>query len=175
MNEIQRCLRRSLGPPTEPTPQWQRLGAVLTTEQAGEATAMVTTLGAPPRIGGRELPCELFEANGLSEDLSGSALVIEFKPCTLYTISFIDKLVFEALVNRKCEQLTLRGLTDRQQRVATDAADYHGVSERSTLMPQRAPGRKPRIGIPPGNPRSRTADQRAGRSKRPQHPRVATG
>ena len=94
---------------------------------------MVTTLGAPPRIGGRELPRELFEVSGLPGDVSGSSLVIEFEPRTLYTISFIDELVFEALVNRKCEQLTLRGLSERLERVATDAANYHGVSERMTL------------------------------------------
>ena len=94
----------------------------------------MAALTAPSRIGGRELPDELFEASDLPEDLSGSALVIEFKPRTLYTISFIDELVFEALVHRKCEQLTLHGLTDRLQRVATDAADYHGVSERLTLL-----------------------------------------
>lgn len=94
---------------------------------------MTTTLEAPPRMGGRELPRELFEASGLPEDLSDNSLVIEFEARTLYTISFIDELVFEALVHRKCEQLTLRGLSERLQGVARDAAEYHNVSSRLTL------------------------------------------
>lgn len=94
---------------------------------------MATTLEAPPQIGGRELPRELFEESGLSADLSGNSLVIEFEPRTLYTISFIDELIFEALVHRKCEQLTLRGLSERLQRVAQDAAEYHEVRDRLVL------------------------------------------
>ncbi|WP_423915964.1 hypothetical protein [Candidatus Poriferisodalis sp.] len=94
---------------------------------------MATTLAAPPRIGGRELPRELFEASGRPEDLSGTALVVDFEQRTLYTISFVDELVYEALVARKCERLTLRGLSERLQQVATDAAEYHIVSERLDL------------------------------------------
>ena len=94
---------------------------------------MATTLEAPPRIGGRELPRELLEASDLPEDLSGISLVVEFEPRTLYTISFIDELVYEALVNRRCDQLALRGLSDRLQRVAADAAEYHKVGDRLDL------------------------------------------
>ena len=94
---------------------------------------MATTLEAPAKVGGRELPRELFEANGTPQDLSARSLVIDFEPRALYTISFIDELVFEALVHRKCETLTLRGLSARMERVASDAADYHNVSERLTL------------------------------------------
>ena len=96
---------------------------------------MARTLEAPPKIGGRELPCKLFEESGLPEDLSGSSLVVKFAPRTLYTISFIDELVYEALVSRECEQLTLCGLSERLQRVAQDAAEYHERSERLVLMP----------------------------------------
>lgn len=96
---------------------------------------MATTLEAPPRIGGRELPRKLFEESGLPEDLSGNSLVIEFEPRTLYTISFIDELVFEALVYRKCERLTLHGLSERLRRVAQDAAEHHDVTERLVLTP----------------------------------------
>ena len=96
---------------------------------------MARTLEAPPQIGGRELPRKLFAESGLPEDLSDSSLVIEFEPRTLYTISFIDELVFEALVHRKCERLTLRGLSERLQRVAQDAAEYHEVTERLVLTP----------------------------------------
>ncbi|WP_420610964.1 hypothetical protein [Candidatus Poriferisodalis sp.] len=94
---------------------------------------MATTLEAPPQIGGRELPRELFEVSGVPEDLSGNSLVVEFETRSLYTISFIDELVFEALVHRKCEQLTLSGLSERLQGVARDAADHHNVSERLML------------------------------------------
>ena len=96
---------------------------------------MAMTLEAPLRLGGRELPHELFEASGLPEDLSGKSIVIEFEQRALYTISFIDELVFEALVHRGCERLTLRGLSERLQQVALDAADYHSVSERLMLTP----------------------------------------
>ncbi len=96
---------------------------------------MATTLEAPSRIGGRELPRELFEASDLPESLHGRSLVIEFQERALYTLSFVDELIFEALVHRKCEQLTLRGLSERLQQVAQDAADYHNVSNRLDLRP----------------------------------------
>ena len=94
---------------------------------------MATTLEALAQIGGRELPRDLFEANRTPQDLSGRSLVIDFEQRALYTIAFIDELVFEALVYRKCETLTLRGLSARMERVASDAAGYHNVSERLTL------------------------------------------
>ena len=95
----------------------------------------MATLTAPSRIGGRELPRELFESGGLSDDLAGASLTVRFEPRTVYTISFVDELVLEALVHRGCERLILQGLSEPLERVAREAAEDHGVSERLVVSP----------------------------------------
>ncbi len=92
-------------------------------------------LTAPSRIGGRELPREFLESGGLSDDLAGASLTVQFKPRTVYTISFVDELVLEALVRRGCERLVLQGLSTPLARVAQEAADDHGMGDRLVLIP----------------------------------------
>lgn len=94
----------------------------------------MTTLTAPSRIGGRELPSELLESSGLPEDLAGAPVTVRFEAGTVYTISFVDELVLEVLVRRRCDRLVLQGLSPSLRRVAREAAEDHDLSERLVLM-----------------------------------------
>ncbi|MXV88653.1 MAG: hypothetical protein F4117_15695 [Acidimicrobiales bacterium] len=92
------------------------------------------TLTAPATIGGRELPRELLESGGLPDDLTGASLTVQFEPGIVYTISFVDELVLEALVRRHCDRLVLQGLSPSLQRVAREAAEDHELSDRLVLQ-----------------------------------------
>lgn len=91
------------------------------------------TLTAPATIGGRELPRELLESGGLPDDLAGASLTVRFEPGTVYTISFVDELVLEALVRRRCDRLVLQGLSPSLQRVAREAAEDHELRDKLVL------------------------------------------
>jgi hypothetical protein len=91
----------------------------------------VTAISTPERVGGRDqarlLAEELFAAPGVS-------ITVDFSHSDVVTPSFIDELVKVLLEERRVGSLTLKGLGERERRLATRSAGVRSLSDHLLLV-----------------------------------------
>ena len=91
----------------------------------------MTAITTPERVGGRDQGRSVAES--IAGDIAGSTLIVDFSHTDVVTPSFLDEMIKVLLEERELGHLTLRGLGERDQRLARRSAEVRALQDRLTL------------------------------------------